>query len=105
MLPGSPICPTMHAIPNQAVIAAYSPRMAGPNARATMIPPSPIVMVVAMLNPAVRAISLPVTDRRSGSSALRVRSARASPEALFGPRSFDVDALVCALFKVKAPRV
>ena len=53
------------AIPNDAVIAAYSPRKLGPSTRATRSPPGGTAIVVAR-SVAVRAISFPGRDRCSG---------------------------------------
>ena len=68
---------TMTATPNHAIIAAYSPRTEGPTARATMMPPTPAVRVVATLNPAVRATLRPIPGRLNvvASSCSRVGAA------------------------------
>src|SRR5712664_1957813 len=55
----------MTTTPNHAVMAAYSPRIAGPSARARIIPPTPAATVAQTLNAAVPVTVLATPGRRN----------------------------------------
>ena len=64
---GWPMPPTISATPNHAVTAAYAPRISGPPARATIMPPRSAAAFEATLEPAVLAhLALDLAPQRRG---------------------------------------
>src|SRR5579862_8731872 len=70
----------MVTTPNQAVMAAYSPRTVGPTARARSAPARLAVPVARMLKPAVRATAEAIAERLR-----RVPIRRRQPPAACAP--------------------